>query len=78
MLREANKVREVVFGTQEFNSEAWIVGYRRHTEHVPKYFADRPGDLLIMEIPSGDGWKKLCPFLGKPIPPAPFPQLNKA
>jgi hypothetical protein len=77
MMREAAKVRESIFGTQDFDPEAWIAGYRRHTEHVLKYFAERPGDLLIMDIPSGDGWEKLCPFLGKLIPPAPFPHLNK-
>ena len=24
--------------------------------------------LLIMDIPGGDGWEKLCPFINKPVP----------
>lgn len=30
--------------------------------------------LLIMEL--GDGWEKLCPFLGKEIPSEPYPHSN--
>lgn len=40
------------------------------------YFAGRPEDLLIMDICAGDGWEKLCPFLGFEIPETPFPHLN--
>lgn len=77
MLRETRRVREVLFGTQEFDPETWLAGYRRHTARVLDYFASRPQDLLVMNITAGDGWEKLCPFLGKPIPPIPFPNLNK-
>lgn len=77
MMREARRVREILFGTQEFDPEAWLAGYRRHTARVLEYFADRPQDLLVMNITAGDGWEKLCPFLGKPIPAVPFPNLNK-
>jgi len=77
MLREARRVREILFGTQEFEPEAWLAGYRRHTARVMEYFAERPQDLLVMNIAAGDGWEKLCPFLGKPVPPLPFPYLNK-
>ena len=31
-----------------------------------------------MDLAAGDGWSKLCPFLGKPVPDAPFPHLNRA
>jgi hypothetical protein len=26
-----------------------------------------------MDITAGDGWEKLCGFLGMPVPDAPFP-----
>jgi hypothetical protein len=29
-----------------------------------------------MSICTGDGWEKLCPFLGQPIPRVAFPKLN--
>lgn len=48
--------------------------YIRHHKQVIKYFKDR--DLLIMNLPEGDGWNELCSFLGKEIPNIPFPHLN--
>ncbi len=41
-----------------------------------KFFRERTGDLLVMDITQGDGWDKLCPFLKKIIPDAHFPQKN--
>ena len=37
----------------------------------------RPGDFLVINIPAGEGWDKLCPFLGLPVPDAPFPLKNR-
>jgi len=34
----------------------------------------RPDDLLVMDIPAGDGWEQLCAFLALPEPDAPFPR----
>ena len=34
--------------------------------------------LLEMDIAAGDGWEKLCAFLGRDVPDQPFPHLNKA
>jgi hypothetical protein len=31
-------------------------------------------NLLVMEL--GEGWERLCAFLGKPIPYVPYPNLN--
>ena len=45
---------------------------------IKEYFKDRPDDLLVMNICEGEGWEKLCPFLGKPIPNEPFPLRNIA
>ncbi|MHA2407449.1 MAG: sulfotransferase [Candidatus Ranarchaeia archaeon] len=38
-----------------------------------KEFDDR---TLIMNIPNGDGWEKLCPFLEKEIPSVKFPNKD--
>jgi hypothetical protein len=40
---------------------------------VKRYFMDRPDDLLVMNICAGEGWEKLCPFLGLPISKVKFP-----
>ncbi|HEX5915058.1 MAG TPA: sulfotransferase, partial [Rubrobacter sp.] len=57
----------------DVDEEGWIVGYRRHEERVRAHFADRPGDLLVMNITGGDGWEPLCAFLGHPVPDTAFP-----
>ena len=50
--------------------------YEAHNAAVREWFRDRPGDLLEMNLAHGDGWEKLCPFIGMPIPEEPFPRAN--
>ena len=52
--------------------------YTQHSAKVRAYFADRPEDLLILDFTQGDGWEKLCAFLGHPIPDVPFPHANNS
>lgn len=65
-------------GCPEGNEETYIARYERHNREVLEYFSDRPDDLLVFDLPKGDGWDKLCPFLGHEIPDEPFPHANKA
>jgi SAM-dependent methyltransferase len=65
-----------VYGTIEFNEDRFRYVYETHFRNVCEYFAHRPSDLLVMDISDGDGWEKLCPFLGFPIPDSQFPNLN--
>ncbi|KAG1050301.1 hypothetical protein G6F43_007410 [Rhizopus delemar] len=45
-----------------------------HIEEVKRYV---PSDrLLVMEL--GEGWDRLCQFLGKEVPKVPYPKLNEA
>jgi hypothetical protein len=60
------------------NEDTYIARYERHNREVLEYFADRASDLLIFDLPKGDGWDKLCPFLGHEVPDEPFPHANKA
>ncbi len=46
--------------------------FRRHTEAVKAAIA--PERLLIFEV--GEGWPRLCEFLGVPVPEAPYPSEN--
>ena len=54
--------------------QAWL----EHYVGVQRYFAGREDDLLIMDIPGGDGWGNLCPFLGVEAPSGAFPHLHKS
>lgn len=58
--------------------EGWGRNYDRHHKVILEYFKDREQDLLVMDVSNGDGWEKLCPFLGLPIPECPFPNENAA
>ncbi|MDH4124836.1 MAG: hypothetical protein OEW64_07400 [Gammaproteobacteria bacterium] len=60
------------------NEDIYIERYERHNREVLQYFAARSGDLLIIDLPNDDGWSRLCPFLGHPVPNEPFPHANKA
>jgi len=59
------------------NKDVWKKDFLELQEDVTSYFKDRPGDLLVIDIPAGEGWEKLCPFLDLPTPNVPFPHGNK-
>ena len=65
-------------GWLTIDHDAWLKEYDEHHKAVREYFADRPDDLLELDISKGDGWDKLCPFLGVPVPAEPFPHKNKS
>jgi len=69
-------LHETLYGTATFDREAYAAAHLRHVREVREYFADRPGDLLVMDVCAGDGWETLCPFLGRPVPDRPFPRHN--
>lgn len=58
------------------HEDAWLARFTAHREEVREYFADRPDDLLTMDLARGDGWHKLVTFLGPELMP-PFPHGNK-
>jgi hypothetical protein len=64
--------------TVNFNRRLMTKKYYDHLDDVDKYFKGRKKDLLIINICDGEGWKKLCPFVGKKIPRKPFPRENVA
>ena len=41
--------------------DSWADEYERHHAEVRAYFAERPGDLLEMDISRGDGWGAAMP-----------------
>lgn len=69
-------INTAVYGCWAFSPERFRYVRERHTESVRSYFDTHPEDLLILDICAGDGWEKLCPFLGVPVPAEPFPHHN--
>lgn len=68
--------RLATYGTIDFNPSRFRYVYERHVLEVEDYFRGA-SNLLVMDIAGGDGWDKLCPFLGQPVVNAPFPHSNK-
>ncbi len=75
-LPKAYEMIEMLYGTREFDAGNFLARYRRHNAEVRAYFADRPGDLLILDITAGAGFEPICAFLGQPLPAEPFPHKN--
>lgn len=71
-------MREWIYGAGSplGNEEVYLRRYERHNEEVSAYFHERPGDLLTLAITEGEGWEKLCPFLGVPEPLRAFPHTG--
>lgn len=78
--RKRIPTHEYIYGVRcaKGNERVLLDYYNRHNQEVQEHFADRPGDLLVMDISKGDGWEVLCPFIGEPIPDFGFPQQNAA
>lgn len=53
-----------------------ILNCNKHLNSILLYFKNRQNDLLVINVCEGEGWSKLCPFLGHDIPDANFPKVN--
>jgi hypothetical protein len=71
-------MRRLIYGAgaPAGNEAAYRARYRAHNREAMEYFAHRPSDLLVMDVTAGDGWERLCPFLGLDAPALPFPKAN--
>ena len=72
-------MREWIYGEGDptGHEQLYIERYQQHNEAVQRYFANRPDDLLVIDLTAGEGWEKLCPHLGYEIPSEEFPHSNK-
>lgn len=64
------------FGADPADRVGCVAHYEAHNAEVRDYFAGRD-DFLAINFERGEGWAELCPFLGVPIPGAPFPHANR-
>lgn len=69
--------RGMLYGVIDFNEERFRWVYRDHLRRVSEHFSgERDDDLLTLDLAKGDGWERLCAFLGVPEPDEPFPRSN--
>ncbi|MGP1275625.1 MAG: sulfotransferase family protein [Caulobacterales bacterium] len=66
-------LRAAVYGCYTYVPGRFSWVYDRHVAEVKAYFKDRPEDLLVIDVCAGEGFEKLAPFLGVPVPAEPFP-----
>lgn len=68
------------FGDPIGHEDVYFERYMRHNADVIQYFSGRGADrFLVMSLEEGDGWDKLCSFLGVPIvQDKPFPHRNNS
>lgn len=66
-------LRAAVYGCYNFDRHRFSDVYDDHVRSVMDYFKDRPDDLLVIDICSGEGFDKLAPFLDRPVPTEVFP-----
>lgn len=74
---EIFRYRPLLYGSMNYDEDLARSSYFRHLRDVESYFKHRQNDLLVMNIFAGDGWNKLCDFLGRPEPSEAFPHLNQ-
>ena len=77
--KENTHMRAWVYGAgcPAGNEQIYIARYEQHSRDVTEYFKNRPADLLVLRLTEGDGWEKLCPFLGNKTPDTDFPFENR-
>lgn len=73
--RYVRLVTGCAFNRLAFDAAAFRDAYERHCSRVRAYFAGSR-KLIELNICNGDGWDKLCPFLGCETPSQTFPWQN--
>jgi hypothetical protein len=65
------------YGGLEYDRDRLIEKYYQHHADVIYHFKGRMDKLLIMDVTNGEGWGKICPFLGKEIFEQKFPFIRE-
>lgn len=76
-IRDMN-IRQYGRPDPESDRTAAIAVYEQHLQTVRDYFSGREQDFIEVCWEEGDGWERLCAFLGQAVPSTDFPHSNKA
>lgn len=73
------EARKIVYGYKmpHGNENEHIRMYKKHNNRVRNHFKKK-GNMIEVSWEEGDGWKKICSFLGKQKPKREFPHANKS
>lgn len=73
-------MRELIYGygAPLGHEERYVERFEQHNESVLDYFKNRPDDLLVFRITSGEGWEQLASFLDVEVPNDAFPHARSA
>jgi hypothetical protein len=73
-------MRELIYGkgSPVGNEDIYLQRYRAHNSAVIQHFQDSPEHLLVLDVSASEPWRRLCDFLGQPIPLVSFPHANAA
>ena len=72
----SHRIHTALYGRGDFDPDTFLARYRRHNSEVREYFRDRSGDLLVMDMDGGAGWRELCGFLNLPAPRVSYPHAS--
>ena len=78
-----NEIHEMAYGQKHFDRDLFAKRFEAHNKDVQDYFADRPDDLLVIDLEKKPDWNLLCEFLQKAgfsdleIPQTPYPHKFK-
>lgn len=76
--RRFEEMHHALYGQNHFDSEVFREAFRRHNKQVKEYFADRPDDLLVIDIAQDDKWTPICSFLEVDPPRETFPHKHSS
>ncbi len=65
-------VEDHLYGDSSFDAARFAERRRSYELGVQRHFAARPEKLLVLDVCNGEGWEKLCAFLGLEAPKEPF------
>lgn len=71
--------QKLMYFLTSLNAASLETAYAEHHARVLGFFRDKPAErFLRFDVFAGDGWEKLCGFLGVPAPATDFPHRNPA
>jgi hypothetical protein len=75
--RSLTLYNEAAYGTRDFDAALFAAAYRRHDAAVRAYFAERPGDLLQLDVAEApQDAARFAAFVDRPPPAEGFPRVN--